>query len=71
MEEYSRIVIEEYCMTHRSKRRDYIWYLLGLSYSLEALPTDEDALFLEKAIKNEKTSELKEALQDLDDYLFF
>lgn len=70
MDEYSRIVIKQYCMTHRSRRRDYIWDLLELSYSMETEPTDEDAIFLEKAIRNERNTELKEALQDLDDFLF-
>lgn len=70
MYEYSRIIIEQYCMTHRSKRRDYIWDLLELSYSMETEPTDADAVFLEKAIRNEKNPELKEALEDLDEFLF-
>ena len=70
MNEYSRIVIEKYCMTHRSKRRDHIAYLLELSYTLATEPTDADALFLAKAIDNERNPELKEALEDLDDYLF-
>jgi hypothetical protein len=40
-------------------------YDFGVAY-----PTDDDAIFLEKAIRSEMNSELKEALQDLDDYLF-
>ena len=70
MDEYSRIIMEQYCFTHRSKRRDYIWDLLELSYSMETEPTDEDAIFLEKAIRTEKNPELKEALEDLDGFLF-
>lgn len=70
MDEYSRIRIEEYCRTHKSKKSGYLWDLLELSYSMETEPTDEDAVFLEKTIRSEKNPELKEALQDLNGYLF-
>ena len=70
MNEYSRILIEQYCMEHNSKKSRQLWDLLDLSYSMETEPTDEDAVFLEKVIRSEKNSELKEALQDLDEFLF-
>lgn len=41
-----------------------------MSYDCAAEASDADALFLEKAIDAEKNEELKEALQDLDQYLF-
>jgi hypothetical protein len=42
-----------------------------MSYDFEAAyPTDDDSIFLEKAIRSEKDEELKEALQDLDSFLF-
>jgi hypothetical protein len=37
---------------------------------METEPTDEDAIFLEKSIRSEKKIELKEALQELDEFLF-
>lgn len=57
-------------MEHNSKKSRQLWDLLDLSYSLEAEPTDEDAIFLERVIRSEKNPELKEALQDLDEFLF-
>lgn len=41
-----------------------------MSYDLYAEGTESDAIFLEKAIDQELDKELKEALQDLDDFLF-
>jgi hypothetical protein len=70
MNEYSRILIEEYCISHNSKKSRHLWELLDLSYSLEREPTDDDAIFLEKVIQSERNSELKEALKDLDEHLF-
>lgn len=71
MREYSRILIEEYCMSHpKTKKSAMLWDLVELSYSLECEPTEEDAIFLEKTIAREKKPELKEALEDLDEFLF-
>lgn len=70
MDEYSRILIEEYCMNHKSKKSSQLLELLELSYSMETEPTDEDAIFLERRIRVEKNAELKEALEDLDEFLF-
>jgi len=65
MDEYSRILIERYCMSHNSAKSRRLFELVRLSEG-----TDADAIFLEKAIRNEKNSELKAALEDLDSYLF-
>ena len=70
MEEYSRILIENYCFTHKSSKSNRLWKLVTLSYDPASEVSDSDAVFLEKAIAQEKDPELKEALQDLDDYLF-
>lgn len=70
MPEYSRILIEEYCVKHHSKKSRYLQYLVELSYDVEAEVTDADGIFLERAIEDEKNPELKEALQDLDRFLF-
>ncbi len=40
-----------------------------MSYDLSAMINDGDALFLEKVIDQEKNLELKEALQELDEFL--
>ena len=70
MQEYSRIVIEEYCSTHNSAKSKRLEKLVEMSYDMSAEGTDDDAIFLERAIAREKDEELREALQDLDDYLF-
>lgn len=70
MQEYSRILIEEYCINHNSKKSRQLEELLELSYSLETEPTEEDAIFLEKVIRSEKNPELKATLEDLDEFLF-
>jgi hypothetical protein len=70
MDEYSRIVIEQYCMSHKSKKSRRLQELLDMSYNMESEPDDCDAIFLEKVIDSEKNAEMKEALIDLDDFLF-
>lgn len=55
MQEYSRILIERYCMEHNSAKSRRLQKLVEMSYDLSAVGTD---------------SELKEAFEDLDDYLF-
>jgi hypothetical protein len=71
MDEYSRIVIEKYCMTHRkTKKSKFLWDLLELSYNLECEPEEWEALQLERYINQEKNPELHEALEDLDEFLF-
>ena len=68
MNEYSRILIEEYCAKHNSARSRRLQELVEMSYDLAAEGTD--AIFLEKAIEQEKNPQLQEALEDLDDFLF-
>lgn len=71
MGEYSRILIEQYCLTHRTtKKSSFLWELLELSYSLEREPEDWEAIKLEQYISREKDPELKAALEDLDDFRF-
>ena len=70
MDEYSRIVIEQYCQTHKTKKAATLSRLVAMSYDLSAEGTDYDAIELEKIISREKNEEMLEALQDLDDFLF-
>lgn len=70
MHEYSRILIEEYCFTHKTKKAEILSRLVEMSYDLSAEDTDADAIDLERLIQRERNSELKEALIDLDDFLF-
>ena len=70
MDEFSRMLIEEYCMKHSSKKSLRLRELINLSYDMEAEPTDDDAVFLENTIRSEKNIEFKDALQELDDFLF-
>ena len=71
MREYSRILIEKYCITHsRTKKAAFLWDLLELSYTLESEPEDWEAIQLERYNSQEKNPELKYALEDLDEFLF-
>jgi hypothetical protein len=40
-----------------------------MSYDMGVMISDEDAAFLEKVIDQEKNLKLKEALQELDEFL--
>lgn len=69
MQEYSRIVIEEYCSTHsKTKKCKILGELVELSYNLGYEPNDEEMIELSKIISREKNPELKEALIDLDEF---
>lgn len=70
MEEYSRILIEEYCESHHSARSRRLARLVEMSYDLNVIASDEDAIFLEMVIEREKNPELRKALEDLDEFLF-
>lgn len=70
MHEYSRILIEEYCFTRKTKKAEILSRLVEMSYDLSAEGTDADAIDLERLIQRERNPELKEALIDLDDFLF-
>ena len=49
MQEYSRIVIEEYCSTHNSAKSKRLEKLVEMSYDMSAEGTDDDAIFLDSA----------------------
>lgn len=70
MNEYSRILIEKYCMEHNSRKSRRLARLVDMSYDIEAVASDSDAIFLEAVIEQEQNPELKAALQDLSDFLF-
>ena len=69
MDEYSRILIEQYCMSHNSAKSSRFMKLLAKAYDMCAEMTDSEAIFLEKAIDSEKDEDLRDALQELDDFL--
>ena len=70
MDEYSRIIIEEYCMDKQTAKSKKLEWLLELSYDIKKMPRDIDAINLENLIFKEKDPKLKEALKDLDNFLF-
>ena len=70
MHEYSRILIEEYCFTRKTKKAEILSRLVEMAYDLSAEDADADAIDLERLIQHERNPELKEALIDLDDFLF-
>ena len=57
-------------MSHDSAKSRRLEKLVKMSYDMYAESTDSDAVFLEKAINQEKNLELKKALEDLDNFLF-
>ncbi|MBQ2983153.1 MAG: hypothetical protein IJD58_13725 [Lachnospiraceae bacterium] len=70
MPEYSRMLIEEYCMEHsQTKKTKFLWDMVQKSYDIEFEPEDCELLYLEQLILKERNPELKEALQDLDDFM--
>ena len=69
MDEFSRIIIEEYCNTHNSIKSKFFYYLLKYSEDLTFCPSKEDVILLEKYIDNENDEELKDSLEELLDFL--
>ena len=70
MQEYTRINLEEYRRTHKSVRSRRIAELVELSYDVNSYASEADAIFLEKAISQERNEERREALIELEDFLF-
>ena len=69
MREYSRILIEEYCRTHpRTKKASLLYDLVQLSYTMECEPEEWEMIELERIISREKNPQLKEALEDMDEF---
>lgn len=48
----------------------FLAYMVDKSYDLSYMPSDDEALLLEYYIEHEKNKELKEALEELDDFMF-
>lgn len=70
MQEYSRILIEEYCMSHsKTKKATFLWDMVQKSYDIAYEPEDCEILYLEELISRERNQELKTALQDLDNFM--
>lgn len=70
MEEYSRILIEEYCWNHpKTKKAVFLDEMVHMSYDVWCEPTNEQLIQLSKYIKQEKNEELKDALIDLDHFM--
>ena len=70
MPEYSRILIEEYCMSHsKTKKATFLWDMVQKSYDIAYEPEDCELLYLDELISRERNQELKTALRDLDDFM--
>ena len=70
MQEYSRILIEEYCMSHsKTKKAIFLWDMVQKSYDIAYEPENCELLYLEELISRERNRELKTALQDLDNFM--
>lgn len=70
MDEYSRIIIEQYYLKHpKTKKAEFLGYMLEKSYDLGYDPEDSEMIKLSQLIDRERNMELREALEDLDDFL--
>ena len=70
MPEYSRMLIEQYCVEHpKTKKAKFLWEMVHMSYDIECEIDDPDLLYLEQLISRERNPELKQALEDLDDFM--
>lgn len=54
----------------KTKKSKFLWDMVQLSYSMECEPEEWEAIQLEKYINAEKNPELKNALIDLNEFLF-
>ena len=69
MQEYSRILIEEYCNNYsRTKKAKLLSRLVKMSYYMDSEPSDSDMIKLEELIDEEDNPELREALEDLNEF---
>ena len=65
MDEYSRIIIEEYCMKYpKTKRSTFV-----KAYDVCCIPTDMQMMQLSQLISREKNADLQEALEDLYEFM--
>ncbi len=70
MDEYSRIIIEEYCMNHpKTKKADFLWEMVHMSYDVACEPEPWQLMHLSQLISRERNPELREALEDLDEFM--
>lgn len=60
----------EYCYTHKTKKAEALKYFLRMADDLGYEGSDEEALYLEHLINAERNPKMKEALQELDKWLF-
>lgn len=68
MDEYSRIIIENYCLTHASAKSKFLNKMVKMSYTAK-IPSDADMIRLSRYIEQEEDEELLESLKELDDFL--
>ena len=70
MEEYSRIIIEEYCMNHpKTQKADFLWEMVHMSYDIACEPEPWQLMHLSQLISRERNPELRDALEDLDEFM--
>ena len=70
MEEYSRIIIEEYCINHpKTKKAEFLWEMVRLSYDVACEPESWQLMKLSQLLSRERNPELRQALEDLDAFM--
>ncbi len=69
MDEYSRIIIEEYCMKYpKTKKAALLLKLVRMSYDVCCIPTDMQMMQLSQLISERKML-IWEALEDLYEFM--
>ena len=64
-------MIEKYCREYpETKKARILSQLIEKSYDFACEPSDSDAIELEKIIEGERDPELRDALEELDEFLF-
>ena len=69
VQEYSRILIEEYCNNHsKTKKAKLLSRLVKMSYYMDSEPSDSDMIKLEELIEVEDNPELRKAMENLNEF---
>ena len=57
-------------MNHpKTKKADFLWDMVHMSYDVECAPDSWQLMHLSQLISRERNPELREALEDLDEFM--
>ena len=70
VEEYSRIIIEEYCKNHpKTKKADFLLEMIYMSYDITCELEPWQLMHLSQLISRERNLKLRNALEDLNEFM--